>query len=275
MPANVLPLNAAPYALKPSASSVWDRVWQHQASDARDDALLVREECSHRWDLIIARLEATFGGIEGLRTIELGSGRGDLSALLAQRGARVSLLDTSDTALDQARRRFERLGLTANYVHADMFAALGTDALPFDVALSSGVIEHFQGHARTRAVRAHYTCIGAGGLVIISVPNAWCVPYRLWKTYLELRGWWPYGLEQPYNTRELVRRAKAVGFSRVEVHTFGFWQSISSHWAQSLLHRNLDWANRPSFLDSTLGSTLLLFGWRDGAPARSVKTSNH
>ena len=52
-------------------------------------------------------LNNAFGRIKGLNTIELGSGRGDLSVLLAERGANVTLLDASDAALEQARERFD------------------------------------------------------------------------------------------------------------------------------------------------------------------------
>ncbi len=203
-------------------------------------------------------LEASFGSLEGLRTIELGSGRGDLSALLARRGARVTLLDTSDRALAQARSRFDRLGLTANYMQADMLGGLDRCREQYDVALSSGVIEHFTDRDRTLAVRAHHDVLRPGGAAIISVPYAWCIPYRLWKSYLELRGCWPYGLEVPYTKRELVRRAKEIGFGRVDARCMGFWQSVGDHWGKSVLGLRVDWVDRPCVLDGIMGLVLLL-----------------
>ena len=195
--------------------AVWDRLWRRRPPDAKDAALIAREGRSPRWRTIVAKLETWFGTLDGLRTIELGSGRGDLSALLAQRGARVTLLDTSDRALAQARHRFDRMGLKAEFVQADMLGALDRVREPFDVALSSGVIEHFTNQDRTRAVRAHHDMLRRGGAAIISVPHAWCIPYRLWKSYLELRGCWPYGLEIPYTRRELARRSRQAGFEEV------------------------------------------------------------
>ncbi len=206
-------LQASVASRRTTGPAVWDRLWRQRPPDARDATLIARERRSPRWRTIVAKLEAWFGTLAGLRTIELGSGRGDLSALLGQRGARVTLLDTSDRALAQARHRFDRMRLKAEFVQADMLGALDRVREPFDVALSSGVIEHFTSQDRTRAVRAHYDVLRRGGATIISVPHAWCLPYRMWKSYLELRGWWPYGMELPYSTRELSRRAFGAGIN--------------------------------------------------------------
>ena len=241
---------------------VWDRLWQSPTSPEKDDALITRERRGPRWGMIVGRLEATFGSIKGLRTVELGSGRGDLSVLLAQGGAEVTLLDASPVALGQARSRFQRHGLAALFEQVVIIAGIESKDGRFDVALSSGVIEHFAGDERTRAVEVHHSVLRPGGLVIISVPHAWCIPYRVWKLYLETRGWWPYGMERPYSRRELVRRARAAGFDQVEDRCLGFWQSVSDHWGRSLLGLKMDWADRESVLDCVMGMTLLLFGRR-------------
>jgi SAM-dependent methyltransferase len=255
---------------RPTCSALWDQLWRCQPSDAKDDALLARERRSPRWRTIVERLEATFGSTEGLNTIELGSGRGDLSTLLAQSGARPTLLDTSENGLAQAERRFDRLGLTGCYEQADMLGTLEAYGQRFDVALSSGVIEHFKGDDRTRAVRAHFDVLRPGGMAVISVPHAWCMPYRIWKFYLELRGWWPYGTEIPYARRALARCARTAGFSRVETCCMGFWQSVGDHWGGGLLGRGPDWVDKPSRLDSVMGLILLMFAWRCDAAGDSA-----
>ncbi len=222
----------------------WDRVWQHSPDADRDSAQLLREQCNPRWALVCDAIEHTFDGIEGLRTIELGSGRGDLSALLAGCGAEVTLLDYCGRSLDQARVRFERLGLKANFVEGDLHADIGELTGQFDVSCSMGVIEHFKGPWRGRAVAAHRQVLRDGGMAVISVPHALGVPYRLWKLYLEVRGWWPYGTEIPYGRGELRRLAIAAGFESVELHVTGFWQSVGDHWSRGLLGLSPDWAAR-------------------------------
>jgi cyclopropane fatty-acyl-phospholipid synthase-like methyltransferase len=231
-------------------------------TDERDDALLARERRTSRWAIILDRLVSNFGALRGLRTIELGSGRGDLSVLLAQSGAEVTLLDTSERALDQARKRFDRLRLSARFECGDLFTPPVRLLGSFDVALSSGVIEHFEHDVRTQAFRAHADVLNQRGLGIISVPNARCPSYRLWKFYLELRGWWPYGLEIPYSRREMIRRGRAAGFSRMEMQGCGFWQSVGDHLGRGLLGRGPDWAARSSRLDRVMGMSLIFFGRR-------------
>lgn len=269
MSCDALGLRVSPTSAREPNAPDWDRLWHHQPSDAKDDQLLERERRSLRWARIVSHLEATFGSIEKLRTLELGSGRGDLSALLAERGAVVTLLDSSERALSQARQRFERRGLPGRYESADMLGALDAFRERFDVALSSGVIEHFAGEERTCAIRAHYEVLRPGGLAIISVPNAWCLPYRVRKLYLELRGWWPYGRELPYTRREIIRRASEAGFARAEATAMRFSRSLAprrvvdgdrpeSPVACDMLHA----ANRTFRLHSAFGFVLLLFGWR-------------
>jgi len=236
----------------------WDRLWTHQPSDAKDDELLARERKSKRWRLILERLRRHFGAVENLRTIELGSGRGDLSALLAQEGACVALLDSSERALFQARQRFGRLGLQAEFLKGDLFKT--SELERYDIAISSGVIEHFTGHDRTRSLEAHRAVLGKKGLAIISVPNAHCFPYRLWKAWLELRGCWPYGFEKPYSRRELSRRAHQAGLGGIEVHGCGFQQAVNDQFLSLMMHRpRKDCAD--SVLDDRFGLSLILFGW--------------
>lgn len=247
-------------------ASVWQRVWQHVPSDEKDDANLRREMRNPRWTAIVHQLEATFGSIEGLRTVELGCGRADLSVLLARRGADVTLLDYSTQALELARRRFDRLGLTASYAQANMLDGLANQREAYDVSLSIGVIEHFKGFERTRTLRAHHDVLRPGGMTLISVPNSWCGPYRAWKAYLELRGRWPYGMEIPYTRRELLERSRRAGFNRLCVEGMGLWQAISDQWGRSVFGVGPDWVEKTSRMDSAIGATLLMFGWRPNRP---------
>lgn len=243
-----------------SVAQSWNRLWAHQPSLERDDELLLREKASKRWRMIRDRLRRTFGRIKGLRTIEMGCGRGDLSALLAQEGACVTLLDTSQRALDQARMRFSRLGLEARFEIGDLFA-INSALDRYDVSLSSGVIEHFQSDQRTLAIQRHGHAIHDHGMAIISVPNARCVPYRIWKSWLELRDCWPYGYECPFSRRELRRRARQAGFDRIEIRGFGFGQSLTDQLMPLFRRRPVRKAAPDSMLDESMGLALILFGW--------------
>lgn len=251
----------APTSRRHPGSDVWDKLWHHRPSKSQDEANLKSEAKGPRWAAILRRVEETFGRVQGLRTIELGSGRGDVSLLLARRGARVTLVDYSDKALSEARLRFERFQLEAKFIRADLLGDLEDLVGRYDVALSYGVVEHFKGPDRTRAVRAHRRVLGDPGLAVISVPNAACLPYRVWKMYLEKRGWWPYGLEIPYTRTELADRAARAGFTRVETRTFGFRQFVAQHVGEGVLHREVARPQRQSWLDNVMGMALVMFGW--------------
>lgn len=240
-----------------SAIQVWDGLWRNVPSDSRDDALIDRERTSPRWGFIRQLLTRQFGSLQGLRTIELGCGRGDLSVLLAECGAEVTLFDSSERALELAKSRFDRLGWRARFEQGDMLT-LQNSVAQYDVAASLGVVEHFVGETRSQAIRAHLYALRPGGMALISVPYRWCPPYRLWKAYLELRGWWPYGMEKPFGRRELVHRARGVGFAAPRTRSFGFWQSIGDHWLKRIFGTGPQWSTEDGLLDRCLGSALLL-----------------
>ncbi len=240
---------------------VWDRLWRHRPPEVEDEAAIESEARSTRWGAILRRIEETFGRVDGLRTIELGSGRGDASILLARRGARVTLVDYSDRALSEARRRFERCGLQADFVRADLLGRLQGLVGGFDVSVSFGVAEHFKGADRRRAIEAHRRVVGDAGLAIISVPHAACPSYRVWKLCLETRGWWPYGMEIPYSRGEITRYARWAGFARVETRAFGFWQSVAQHACKGILGLRVGGGDRVCLLDNALGAALVMFGW--------------
>lgn len=241
-----------------AGDAIWTRLWQHAPSVEKDEAVLARERRGPRWKWMRSELHHAFGSLAGLKTIELGSGRGDLSVLLAEEGAEVTLLDVNTLALASATERFARLGLRATPVQCDLRAARGVAHAPFDVALSIGVIEHFSGQARTDVLRAHYEALRPGGVAVVSVPHSWCVPYRLWKAYLELRGWWPYGMEIPYSRAEMSRRAHDAGFCDIQLRCLGFRHSLGEHWVKRLTGRRPDWTDTSSPLDCVMGLSLVM-----------------
>jgi 2-polyprenyl-3-methyl-5-hydroxy-6-metoxy-1,4-benzoquinol methylase len=193
---------------------VWDEYWQKQP--------LAVPSSEPAYNFVAKTVVHTFGRIKGLRTVELGAGRGDISFLLAKAGALVTLMDASEIALNQARVIFAGGDLKANFVLGNIFEEVGGT---FDVAMSFGLVEHFEGAERRRLFEMHKW----GKLGFVSVPNALCPPYRLWKFAREVIHRWPYGKEIPL-TKERLRAEMKLQFRDVRIFTtplsYNLWRKL-------------------------------------------------
>ncbi|HPP73964.1 MAG TPA: glycosyltransferase [Armatimonadota bacterium] len=127
--------------------------------------------------------------------VELGSGTGTISAVLALNGRKVVLVDYSRENLEFSRQLFDLLGVDGEFILADV-----TQKLPFsdgyaDVVWSSGLLEHFSDdevvHILTESARISKRA------VISLVPNANSLIYRFGKWEQERSGKWKYGHEDP------------------------------------------------------------------------------
>jgi len=230
-----------------AATGTWDELYRNADTQLARQRL-DKERRSRRWLALRDYLDQTYAD-RTLDTVELGCGGGDLSALLAERGHRVTLVDFSEAALDHARGRFAAMGLEAEFVLADIFALHESHAERFDLSVSLGVAEHFSGKLRQDMIDAHHHVLRAGGTAFISVPNAWCVPYRLWKAYLHLRDAWPYGYEAPYCPGELREAAQRSGMTDARTYQTGFAAAVDGCLILPMTGRRLGWGDGPELLN--------------------------
>ena len=217
-----------------SQPEVWRAVWDTtRLTKASVQKTIHREQRTLRWKAIRRAFIEHFGTLEGVRTIELGAGTGDISLLLALEGARPTLFDANEQALELARFKFSVAGITPDVCVGDFLnldaGLLGT----FDATVSYGTVEHFAGRDRYLACRAHTDVIRPGGMIAISVPNAHCLPYRLNKWWQERRGVWVWGLEIPYSRRELFDIARSLDVQDAMIHGSSFLRD----WDQFLFNR--------------------------------------
>lgn len=131
--------------------------------------------------------------------LEAGSGRGMISALLAERGYDVTLLDTSIEALEISREVFRIRHCGFRAIQGSMFAVPVPDGF-FDVIWNAGVLEHFHFHEQVEALRELVRALRPGGLLITLNPSARGWVYRAGKAVAELRGTWAVGQEFPVRT---------------------------------------------------------------------------
>ncbi len=198
-------------AMQKNSPDLWDTYWTNAAPSAQEDLYLLRKESlSVRWRRIAARIARVFPRLDGLDMIEIGAGAGTYAALMAQQGARVTLLDYSDVALERGREFFERVGLEATFIKADALALPDDLRERYDISMSFGLNEHFQDKRRQAITRAHFDVLKPGGLTFISVPNALCPPYRLFKAVAQRAGKWSFGEEYPFTRWELLRLGRVM-----------------------------------------------------------------
>lgn len=101
--------------------------------------------------------------LKGLNVLEVGCGRGSLSAYFADAGSNCMLLDQSATAIDLAKNIFEANSLPADFCVGDALD-LSQHYNKYDLVFSIGVLEHF---ASTRSVLLEqYKTLRPGGVFI-------------------------------------------------------------------------------------------------------------
>ena len=151
--------------------------------------------------------------------LDLGSGRGELSALLAVRGKRTTLLDWSQENLDFSRRLFEALGKQGTFVQEDMTRPLPFNDGSFDTVFSCGVFEYFTDEQIRNILREAFRV--SRKRVMVLVPNALSLPYRVGMWHMKRTNAWPWGGERPFATLapHFQESAKSVRVSEFTVGT--------------------------------------------------------
>ncbi|MCL6577584.1 class I SAM-dependent methyltransferase [Kyrpidia sp.] len=192
---------------------VWDRLWE--------------KEISYEWDslsqTIYEVLCRTIGKMDKQRILEAGSGTGKISLRLAKDNAEVTLVDYSNNALEQSKRAFRANNLSGHFVLADiryMPLPSGTQ----DVTWNAGVLEHFSETEQLQILQEMKRVTRPGGTVLVLVPYAHCLPYRVGKAFAEEYGLWPYGQEIP--TESLRDTFLAAGLKFVSEFDVGFLDSL-------------------------------------------------
>ncbi|WP_163882598.1 glycosyltransferase [Paenibacillus favisporus] len=164
---------------------IWDNVAKTYEVVINDTERQLASEIKKIFD----EMGISFGG----KLFELGCGSGHLSAVLAQSGFDVSLLDFSPVALEKAKNTFEVLGLNGEFIQGDLLDIELISDEEYDVAWNSGVMEHFDETSLSKAFES-ISKINAKFYVFI-VPNPNSIPYLLFRYKLMSSGEWIWGKE--------------------------------------------------------------------------------
>ena len=133
---------------------------------------------------------------DSLEILDLGCGHGENAAVLALKGKWVTLLDWSEENLEFCRKLFGALGKGAKFQQADMTKPLPFADRSFDTVFSCGVFEYFSDEQIKSILKEALRV--SRKRVIIMVPNAWSVLYRVGMWYMKITKRWPWGGEKPF-----------------------------------------------------------------------------
>jgi len=159
---------------------------------------------------------------ESDEVLDLGSGAGENAAMLASHGRTMTLMDWSEQNLEFDRQLFQAMGYSGRFVSYDMTKPLPFEDNSFDVVFSCGVFEYFTDDEIVRILKEAFRI--SRNRVIILVPNARSIAYRIGKWYLERKGRWYWGKERPFRT--LRPHFRAAGSSQVTEFCVGTKHSL-------------------------------------------------
>ncbi len=225
------------------------------------------EERRVRWQKINRIILDKFGSFKGLNCIEIGAGSGHYSMLFAQRGANVTLLDYSKEALDFCQVVFRDNDINENQVHFIHMDALRIDNSflnKYDVSMSFGVAEHFKGLDRNKIIKSHYAVLKNEGITFISVPNAYCIPLRIYQLIMKFKKRdviesYPYSINEfkKNATKCKISNYDFIGSSYIETYNpLSFYRRKKGY----IKNISIIKKEKPSHLDKYLGREITFIG---------------
>lgn len=166
------------------------------------------------------------GKVKGKELLEVGSGSGQVSAYLATKGGKISLLDISTSSLEFSRRYFDAKKIPLKIYKQNAFRMKFRNN-SFDCVWNSGVIEHFSDDKKVEMIIKMWKLVKPGGRLLISAPSAHDYMFMIAKKILQLRRKWAFGFEDDLTTNRLKKLAKQAGLKSFKTYSYnpvvGIW----------------------------------------------------
>lgn len=155
--------------------------------------------------------------------IDLGSGNGQNSAVLARLNKKTTLLDFSQDNIDFSQQLYKELGIQGAFLKGDVTKRLPFDDNAFDVGFTCGVLEYFSDEQLRQVIRECLRVVRRR--LIILVPNASSIPYRIGMWYMKATKTWVWGGERPFSSmRKYYDPAQAKS---IEEFTVSYWHALN------------------------------------------------
>ena len=227
-----------------NTKELWENLWAGDSKELQEHKFNLKlDENGTVWRSIRKSLDSHFKDLRKLNVVELGAGRGSISALMAPLVNKVTMIDFSDAALQKSKEFYQFLGLAnIEYINADALSLPRQLCDQYDISMSFGLAEHFADNERAAVIKSHFDMLKESGLSFISVPNRHCLPYQIWKHKRSFFNKWNFGLEIPYSRAELKGICNEIGITNYFFIGSSFLASFDfilpfSRWKRSLSKR--------------------------------------
>ncbi len=209
-------LNADDQALIRASKTNWSRHWDQVAKGPlpyRPGASGFKQflrQCGGvelAWRLVLKEMDWP----QGLRILEAGCGTGELSVRFVIRGNQVIFMDTSQSALECARKACSG-AKNAAFIQASIFD-LPFKGEGFDRAFNVGVLDHFSTAGRQQASGEMLRIVKPHGRVVVLTNDARSFIHPLVMRFALKRGRWPFGFKEGVRSLQTELNLSSKEFS--------------------------------------------------------------
>ena len=195
----------------PKIASTWDKVWQDKNNLIEWDYLY-----QVVFDVLLEEIPDKKQAL-----IEVGSGSGRISHKLGQLGAKVTLLDISNQAIQEGKRLFQKTQIPCKLIRGSLFE-IPCKKSSYNVVWNAGVVEHYRDDELKLALKEMARISNGKGVVIVLAPCAGSLLHTFGKAVIEKCVDYPFGDEYPIKTLQLEVEAISCGFVKNE-YSVGFF----------------------------------------------------
>ncbi len=205
----------------------WSKQWKDWEKNYRNIFWRALIWAPAAWALTRACRKLLAGAsLENSKILSLGSGTGTSSLIIAKilKARKMTLVDVDQQGLMISKKLIKDSGLKikVDYLKADV---LNLDLNEkFDLVHSEGLIEHFYGKNRIKALKKHADFCKKDGYLLIFVPFKG-IQYSLLKWALNLFNQWVYE-EKPFTKQEIRTLCQKLNLEIIKEETFLWMHEI-------------------------------------------------